>query len=189
MSIWTWSPDNGLAMVDAQRNVGCWNGPLEVWIGDNVLHNLVLTVAALYILDKLTEVADSSRLQDKMMVVFVQAHGADESFIALMCDLCPAFRRVEALKHLDYMKEMVGRDYAMLGVLEQLLAGTHVGMRLKASYVAEMEETESFLRHNAWGDIPEKFNVFKNSVGYSCCWSIDSVDALQISSALLGFEI
>ncbi|GKD68624.1 hypothetical protein Tco_1322714, partial [Tanacetum coccineum] len=109
---------------------------------------------------KLAEVADSSRLQDKMKVVFVEARVADESFIALIRDLCPAFRvsitknrrliaelealgqRVEALKPLDYMKEMVGRNSAMLGVLEQLLAGTHVGMRLKASYVAEMEETE-----------------------------------------------
>ncbi|GJT63540.1 hypothetical protein Tco_1007073 [Tanacetum coccineum] len=156
-------------------------------------------MADLYILNKLAEVADSSCLQDKMKVVFVQARGADESFITLMCDLCSALRvsiiksqrliakletlgqRGEALKPLDYMEEMVVRDSAMLGVLEQLLAGTHVGMRLKASYVAEMEETE----HNAWDDIPEKFNVFKNSVGYSSCWSRDSVDALQISSALL----
>ncbi|GKF17459.1 hypothetical protein Tco_0062377, partial [Tanacetum coccineum] len=71
----------------------------------------VLTMATLYILDKLAEVADSSRLQDKMKVVFVEARVADESFIALI-------------------------------VLEQLLAGTHVGMHLKASYVAEMEETK-----------------------------------------------
>ncbi|GKC89294.1 hypothetical protein Tco_1149943 [Tanacetum coccineum] len=120
----------------------------------------LLSMAALYILDKLAEVVDSSRLQDKMKVVFVQARGEDESFIALMCDLCSALRvsiaknrrliaeleslgqREEALKPLDYMKEMVVRDSATLGVLEQLLAGTHVGMRLKASYVAEMEETD-----------------------------------------------
>ncbi|GKD92908.1 hypothetical protein Tco_1372745 [Tanacetum coccineum] len=37
-------------------------------------------------------VADSSRLQDKIKVVFIQARDADESFIALMRDLCSAFR-------------------------------------------------------------------------------------------------
>ncbi|GJW70173.1 hypothetical protein Tco_0127090 [Tanacetum coccineum] len=152
MSIRTWSSENGLAVIYIYT-----------------LSLKVLTMDALYILDKLAEVADSSRLQDKIKVVFVLAHGEDESFIALMRDLCSALR------------EIVGRDSAMLGVLEQLLADTHVGMRLKASYVAEMEET----KHNAWGDIPEKLNVFKNSVGYSCCWSRDTVDALQISSALL----
>ncbi|GKD50917.1 hypothetical protein Tco_1279893 [Tanacetum coccineum] len=84
--------------------------------------------------DKLTKVVDSSHLQDKMKVVFVQAHGADESFIALISG--------RSMKPLNYMKEMVGRDFAMLGFLEQLLASTHVGMRLKASYVAKMIETE-----------------------------------------------
>nr|GEX42551.1 hypothetical protein [Tanacetum cinerariifolium] len=116
-------------------------------------------MAALYILDKLAEVVGSSRLQDKMKIVFMQARGSDDSFISLMCDLCPALRvsiaknqmliaelgalgqRVEALKPLDYIKEIVGRDAATLRVLEQLLAASHVGMRLKASYVAEMEET------------------------------------------------
>ncbi|GJY45185.1 hypothetical protein Tco_0433398 [Tanacetum coccineum] len=120
----------------------------------------LLSMAALYILDKLAEVANSSRLQDKMKAVFVQARGADESFIALIRDLCSALRvsiaknqrliaelealgqPAEASKPLDYMKEMVVRDFVTLGVLEQLLAGTHVGMRLKASYVAAMEETE-----------------------------------------------
>ncbi|GJR46442.1 hypothetical protein Tco_1314545 [Tanacetum coccineum] len=120
----------------------------------------LLTMAALYILDKLTEVADSSHLQDKIKVVFIQACGTDKSFIALMRDLCSALRvsiaknrrliaeletlgqRAEALKPLYYMKEIVGCDAATLGVLEQLLVGTHVGMRLKASYVAAMEETD-----------------------------------------------
>ncbi|GKC65309.1 hypothetical protein Tco_1097907 [Tanacetum coccineum] len=151
MSIWTWSPANGLAVV---KSIWTWspaNGLAMVmsiwtWIPANGLAVLV-------------EFADSSRLQDKMKVVFVQARGADESFIALMRDLCSALRvsitknrrliaelealgqRGEALKPLDYMKEMVGRDSATLGVLEQLLAGTHVGMRLKASYISEMEET------------------------------------------------
>nr|GFA37549.1 hypothetical protein [Tanacetum cinerariifolium] len=119
----------------------------------------LLIMVALYILDKLAEVVGSSRLQDKMEIVFMQARGSDDSFIALMRDLCFALRvsiaknrrliaelealgqRAEALKPLDYMKEIVGRDAARLGVLEQLLAASHVGMRLKDNYVAEMEET------------------------------------------------
>nr|GEV60078.1 hypothetical protein [Tanacetum cinerariifolium] len=120
----------------------------------------LLSMAALYILDKLVEVANSSRVQDKIKDVFVQARGADESFIALMHDLCSALRvsiaknrrliaklddlgqPAEASKPLDYMKEMVVCNFATLGVLEQLLAGAHVGMRLKIIYVAAMEETE-----------------------------------------------
>nr|GEU57746.1 hypothetical protein [Tanacetum cinerariifolium] len=72
------------------------------------------------------------------------ARGRDDSFIALMRDLCSSLRvsivknrrliaelealgqRAEALKPLDYMKEIVGRDAATLGVLEQLLAASHV---------------------------------------------------------------
>ncbi|GKB56014.1 hypothetical protein Tco_0912200 [Tanacetum coccineum] len=98
---------------------------IRMWGAGNVL-----TMAALYILDKLTEIADSSLLQDKMKVVFSRARSEDESFIRLMRDLCSGLR------------EMVVCDSAMLGVLEQLLAGTHVGMRLKAGYVADMEETK-----------------------------------------------
>nr|GEY37369.1 hypothetical protein [Tanacetum cinerariifolium] len=103
---------------------------------------------------------DSSRLQDKRKVVFSLARSDDESFIELMCDLCSGLRlilnknrrsiaelealrqRGDVLKSLDYMGEMVVRDSAMLGVLEQLLASTHVGTRLKAGYVADMDEAE-----------------------------------------------
>nr|GEU66376.1 hypothetical protein [Tanacetum cinerariifolium] len=51
-------------------------------------------------------------------------------------------QRGDALRSLDYMGEMVVRDSATLRVLEQLLASTHVGMRLKAGYVADMDEAE-----------------------------------------------
>ncbi|GKE20611.1 hypothetical protein Tco_1432123, partial [Tanacetum coccineum] len=74
-----------------------------------------LTIAPLYILDKLCEVANSSRLEDKI-------------------------KRVDVLKPLEYMREMVARDSARVGVLEQLLAGAHVGMHLKAEYAADMGE-------------------------------------------------
>ncbi|GJX17397.1 hypothetical protein Tco_0218229 [Tanacetum coccineum] len=118
-----------------------------------------LTMAALYILDKLSEVANSSRLEDKMKVVFSRARDSDESFIELLRELCSAIRvsitkdrrliaelealgqRADVLKSLEYMREMVARESARLGILEQLLAGAHVGMRLKAEYAADMGET------------------------------------------------
>nr|GEV79214.1 hypothetical protein [Tanacetum cinerariifolium] len=93
-------------------------------------------------------------------VVFSRARSEDESFIGLMHDLCSGLRlsltknqrliaklealgqQGDALKPLEYTREMVARDSATLRVLEQLLAGIHVGMRLKAGYVADMEETE-----------------------------------------------
>ncbi|GJU87646.1 hypothetical protein Tco_1295192 [Tanacetum coccineum] len=114
---------------------------------------------ALYILDKLSEVFGSSLFKDKMKVVFSQARKSDEAFINVLRELCSALRvsimkdrwlivelealgqREDALKPLEYMREMVARDSARVGVLEQLLAGAHVRMRLKAGYVAEMEET------------------------------------------------
>ncbi|GJY02435.1 hypothetical protein Tco_0360587 [Tanacetum coccineum] len=49
----------------------------------------------------------------------------------------------DAVRSLDHMREIVAHDSAKLGVLEQLLAGTHVGIRLKDGYVADMEEKES----------------------------------------------
>ncbi|GKG54141.1 hypothetical protein Tco_0557664, partial [Tanacetum coccineum] len=44
-----------------------------------------------------------------------------------------------ALRSLNYMREMVAHDSATLGDLEQLLASTHVEMRLKAGYVVDIE--------------------------------------------------
>ncbi|GKE34686.1 hypothetical protein Tco_1454008 [Tanacetum coccineum] len=45
-------------------------------------------------------------------------------------------------RSLDYMREMVVRVSATLGGMEQLLDNTHVGMCLKAGYVADMDEVE-----------------------------------------------
>ncbi|GJS64164.1 hypothetical protein Tco_0678728 [Tanacetum coccineum] len=94
-----------------------------LWVGDNAVPNLFLTIAAFLILDKLTEIVDSSRLQDKIKLVFSRAHSEDESFIGLICELYSGLR------------EMVAYDSATFGDLEQLLASTHVEMRLKAGYV------------------------------------------------------
>nr|GEV68806.1 hypothetical protein [Tanacetum cinerariifolium] len=113
-------------------------------------------MAALYILDKLSEVFGSSLLEDKIKVVFSQAWECDEGFIEALKELSSALRvsltkdrkliaelealgqRGHALKPLEYMREMVARDSAKVGVLEQLLADAHVGMRLKAGYADEM---------------------------------------------------
>nr|GEV56346.1 hypothetical protein [Tanacetum cinerariifolium] len=118
-----------------------------------------LDMAALYILDKLSEAVGSAILKDKMKVVFSQAWESDQDFIDVLCDLCSALRvsimkdqrlvaelealgqRADTLKPLEYMRETVARDSARVGVLEQLLVGAHVGMNLKAGYVAAMKET------------------------------------------------
>ncbi|GKC34740.1 hypothetical protein Tco_1047124 [Tanacetum coccineum] len=76
-----------------------------------------LAMAAFLLLDKL---AYFSRLQDRMNLVFSGARSEDESFI----------------------REMVVRDSGMLGVLEQLLAGSHVGMPMKDGYVTDMQQME-----------------------------------------------
>ncbi|GKC36940.1 hypothetical protein Tco_1049324 [Tanacetum coccineum] len=95
-----------------------------------------------------------------MNLVFSGARSEDESFIGLMRDLCFGFRmrlnknrrliaelealgqRGDALRCLDYLREMVVHDSGTLGVLEQLLASAHVGICLKDGYVADMQQME-----------------------------------------------
>nr|GEU31144.1 hypothetical protein [Tanacetum cinerariifolium] len=48
----------------------------------------------------------------------------------------------DVVRSWDHMREIIERDSVKLTVLEQLLAGTHVGIDLKDSYVADMEENE-----------------------------------------------
>ncbi|GJX17414.1 hypothetical protein Tco_0218246 [Tanacetum coccineum] len=117
-------------------------------------------IVVFFILDKLTEDAKSFRLQDKMKLWFTRAHTEEESFTEEIRDFCFGLRvtmrkhrrliaelealgqRGDALRALNYMREIVARDSAKLEVLEQLLACTHVGIPLKAGYVADMEEKE-----------------------------------------------
>ncbi|GKG33837.1 hypothetical protein Tco_0433996, partial [Tanacetum coccineum] len=84
----------------------------------------------------------------------------DESFVGLMRDLCFGLKmtlskkrrliaelealgeRGDAVRSLDYMREMVAHDYDTLRILEQLLACTYGRMSLKEGYVADMEEKE-----------------------------------------------
>ncbi|GJU70525.1 hypothetical protein Tco_1256784 [Tanacetum coccineum] len=117
-------------------------------------------MATFEILDELTVVADSHRLQDRMKVCFVQKRGEEEAFAGFLRDQCADIKitnsknqrlitelealgeRGDAVRCLDHMREIVRRDSAKLVVSEQLLAGTHAGIGLKDSYVADMEENE-----------------------------------------------
>nr|GFA11093.1 hypothetical protein [Tanacetum cinerariifolium] len=108
----------------------------------------------------LTEVSGSDCLQDKIKIVFTQTDSEDGCFIGIVRDLCFVSRlglsknrmliaelealgqRVDAIRSLSYLREMVGRDSEMLGVLEQLLARTEVGRHLKAGYADDMYEPE-----------------------------------------------
>ncbi|GKC12225.1 hypothetical protein Tco_1009007 [Tanacetum coccineum] len=110
-----------------------------------------------FILDKLSEVAESSRLADKMKYVFGRLCGEDESFAGLMRDLCLSIRislskkqrlvaELEAVgevegdaKSLKHMQVIVARDAVTLGELETLLACAQVGVSLKAGFMADME--------------------------------------------------
>ncbi|GKE09843.1 hypothetical protein Tco_1413394 [Tanacetum coccineum] len=99
-----------------RMGVGCWK-----WF---------LVMAPFFLLDKLAEVADSPRLmslhKNRRLITELEALG----------------QRVDALRSLDCLREIVARDSGTLEVLEQLLDRAHVGMRLKNGYVDEMEQSE-----------------------------------------------
>ncbi|GKC64659.1 hypothetical protein Tco_1097257, partial [Tanacetum coccineum] len=106
------------------------------------------------------KVTDSFRLQDRMKVLFIQKLAEEEAFARFLYDQCVGLtmtnnknqrlieelealgERRDTMRCLDHMREIIARDYAKLGVLEQLLAGTHVGIGLKDSYVDNIEENE-----------------------------------------------
>nr|GEU34848.1 hypothetical protein [Tanacetum cinerariifolium] len=93
-------------------------------------------MAAFKILDELTEVAESSRLQDHMKVWFVQARAKEETFAGFLRDRCAGLwmsisqnqrliselealgERGDVVRCVDHMRKIVGRDSAKLGALE-----------------------------------------------------------------------
>ncbi|GJR36077.1 hypothetical protein Tco_1211761 [Tanacetum coccineum] len=109
---------------------------------------------------QLTEVAESSRLLDKMKVVFDRARSEEKSFAGLMKDLCFSLRislskkrrlvaeleamvgRGEEASPLQHKREIVARDSVLLGDFEKLLARAQVGVSLKDGYVTDMEQKE-----------------------------------------------
>ncbi|GKD05382.1 hypothetical protein Tco_1180356 [Tanacetum coccineum] len=114
-----------------------------------------------FFLDKLSEVARSPSLGDKMKYVFGRSRSEDESLGSLMRNLCSALRvsmstkrrlvaELEALgkvegaaKSLEHMRAIVGRDAITLRELEALWARAQVGAALKAGFVTDMEVQES----------------------------------------------
>ncbi|GJW83047.1 cytochrome P450 [Tanacetum coccineum] len=113
-----------------------------------------------FFLDKLSEVAESPSMGDKMKYLFGRSRSEEESLGSLMCNLCSALRvsvsnkrrlvaELEALgevegaaKSLEHMRTIVGRDAVTLGELEALWARAQVGAALKAGFVADMEVQE-----------------------------------------------
>nr|GFB84228.1 hypothetical protein [Tanacetum cinerariifolium] len=85
-------------------------------------------MATFEILDELTKVVGSSRLQDHMKRLSAKLEALGE--------------RGDVVRSLDHMREIVARDSTKVGVSEQLLAGAHVGMGLKEGYVVDMEEND-----------------------------------------------
>nr|GEV67941.1 hypothetical protein [Tanacetum cinerariifolium] len=120
----------------------------------------LVVVRSFFKLDKLTKVDESSRLPDKMKVVFDRARSEEKSFAGLMQDLCFSLRislskkrrlvaelealveRGDAARPLEHMREIVASDSVMLRDLEKLLARAQVGVSLKDGYVVDMEEKE-----------------------------------------------
>nr|GEY30401.1 hypothetical protein [Tanacetum cinerariifolium] len=104
-------------------------------------------------------VANSYHLHDRIKVWFVQAHTEDEAFAEFLCDHCAGLKMTLSKNHrliaeletlggwgdvrcLDYMREIVALESRNLRILEQLLAGTQVGIGLKDGYVVDREEKE-----------------------------------------------
>ncbi|GJT76116.1 hypothetical protein Tco_1042841 [Tanacetum coccineum] len=97
---------------------------------------------------------------DKMKLWFTRAHTEEHSFFVVIRDFCFELRVTlsqnrgliaelkalgqhgDALKALEGLREIVAHNVVKLGVLEQLLAATRVGIPLKAGYVADMEDKE-----------------------------------------------
>ncbi|GKB20167.1 hypothetical protein Tco_0854090 [Tanacetum coccineum] len=106
-------------------------------------------MATFEILDELMEVVDSSCLNDRMRVWFVQVLAEEEAFAGFLRDLCDGLRksisksqqliaelevlgeRGDDVASLDLLREYVAMDSAKLAGLEQMLAGAHVGIRSK----------------------------------------------------------
>ncbi|GJV14240.1 hypothetical protein Tco_1359563 [Tanacetum coccineum] len=110
--------------VDVHMNVRCWKWVSWLWVADNAVQNLGCSFG---LIDP-QWFSNNDCEAHQLLFTWMPSE-----FLGL---------RGDALRSLDYMREMVAHDSATLGVLEQLLAGNHVGMCLKAGYMADMEQTE-----------------------------------------------
>ncbi|GJY94409.1 hypothetical protein Tco_0510770 [Tanacetum coccineum] len=105
-------------------------GKLLMWLKRGPI--LLMSGQFSEILDELMEVVDSSRLNDRMRVWFVQAVTKEEAFARFLRDRCDGLRK----------SIIVGRDSVALAGLEQMLVGAHVSIRMKEGYVAKMNEDD-----------------------------------------------
>nr|GEV75986.1 hypothetical protein [Tanacetum cinerariifolium] len=142
-------------ITDVLDDIETLETDVEILGGENnggfkslVVKVCLLSMGPFFILDKLIEVADSSRLTDKIKVVFDQARKEEASFAALMRDVGCSLRvslskkrrlaaELEVLREqgdvvraLENMKEIVACDSMTLADVEQLLARAQVGWAL-----------------------------------------------------------
>ncbi|GJZ28702.1 hypothetical protein Tco_0573349 [Tanacetum coccineum] len=140
--------------------IGMWqygNFDADVNLSRIVIKTVCIIVGRLlpHPIDKLTEDAESFWLQDKMKLWFMRAQIEEHSFSVVIRDFCFELRgtlsqnrrliaelealgqRGDTFKALEGLQEIVARDVVKLGVLEQLLAATRVGIPLKAGYYYE----------------------------------------------------
>nr|GEV49118.1 hypothetical protein [Tanacetum cinerariifolium] len=94
-----------------------------------------LGMAALYISDKLSEAVGFAILEDKIKVAFSQARESDQAFIDVLCDLWSTLRVIIMKDRRLVAKLEAGQRADTLKPLE------YMGMRFKAGFAAEIEET------------------------------------------------
>ncbi|GJT19463.1 retrovirus-related pol polyprotein from transposon TNT 1-94 [Tanacetum coccineum] len=140
---------------------------LNAGINDFEAHRLLFVMMpSEFLLARLTELADSSMNLNKNHRLIAKLEALGE--------------RGDAVRSLDHMREIVACDSAKLGVLEQLLDGTHVAICLKDGYVADMEEKDKDLIgkwvfgfgvkfHLKWHDNVIQFSVGMVLLVYECC--------------------
>ncbi|GJZ10422.1 hypothetical protein Tco_0545181, partial [Tanacetum coccineum] len=124
----------------------------------------LLSMGLFFILEKLSEVAESPRLPDKMKVAFDQARKEKATFAALMY----------AVRALENMKEIVARDSVTLDDLEQLLARAQVGVDLKDGYLADVEEKGIVDADLYYPSRPYRFHRHYSRYSSSVCLDVKS---------------
>nr|GEV69479.1 hypothetical protein [Tanacetum cinerariifolium] len=104
------------------------------------------------VIAELQAMEDQNKGHDSLLAAKDAKRGEESKLLALHEVIAEALEEIESqwhnvamlddvMKSLEYMREMVVRDSARVEILEQILAGTHVGMRLKAEYAADIRET------------------------------------------------
>nr|GEV41171.1 hypothetical protein [Tanacetum cinerariifolium] len=130
---------------------------LELQVYGNVTHQEMADEEALNL--TLAKEARQARTEHEWLEKCRQEE-EEEAFVGFLRDQCAGLRMTnsnnqrliaeleafgeqgDVVRRLDHIREIVTRDFTKLGVLEQLLARTHVGIGLKDSYVADIEENE-----------------------------------------------